>query len=92
MPTFDFKCTSCEKTFEGTISFGSKKKPVCPSCKSKKTEKLLSPPLGIVFKGSGFYKTDSTARKDVKDKSEIKDIKEAPKVDSPKPSNTTKNT
>jgi putative FmdB family regulatory protein len=61
MPTFDFRCKKCEKPFEATIPFGSKQKPKCPSCGAKTTEKLLTPPLGIHFKGSGFYKTDSRA-------------------------------
>lgn len=58
MPTFDFTCTACKSVFEKTLSFGVKTKPACPECGSKKTEKMLSMP-GIVFKGSGFYKTDS---------------------------------
>ena len=58
MPTFDFHCTACDTTFEKTLPFGSKGKPACPHCKSKKTEKLISMP-GIAFKGTGFYKTDS---------------------------------
>lgn len=60
MPTFDFTCTACKSVFEKTLSFGVKTKPACPECGSKKTEKMLSMP-GIVFKGSGFYKTDSTS-------------------------------
>lgn len=59
MPTFDFRCTKCAAVFESAIPFGSKKRPPCPACKHKKTEKLLSAP-GIVFKGSGFYKTDAS--------------------------------
>ncbi len=61
MPTFDFKCTACEQIFEKTLPFGSKGKPSCLHCGSKKTEKLLSMP-GIAFKGSGFYKTDSRTK------------------------------
>lgn len=60
MPRFDFRCSTCQTVFEAAISFGSKKTPACPACGSKKTEKLLTPP-GIVFKGSGWYKTDSRA-------------------------------
>jgi putative FmdB family regulatory protein len=89
MPTFDFKCSNCDVTFEGTIPFGSKKKPVCPSCGSKKTEKLLSPPMGIVFKGSGFYKTDSSPKEKAPAEPAKDTPKQAPKADSPA-SNTTK--
>lgn len=58
MPTFDFCCATCNSLFEKTLPFGSKTKPACPECGSKKTEKQLSMP-SIAFKGSGFYKTDS---------------------------------
>ncbi len=58
MPTFDFRCLSCEAVFEHMVPFGKKATPVCPSCGKKKTEKLLTPPA-VVFKGAGWYKTDS---------------------------------
>jgi len=75
MPTFDFQCTKGH-TFEASIAFGSKKKPACPTCKAP-SKKLLSPPLGIHFKGSGFYKTDSTPKE--------KPAIEPPKKDESKP-------
>jgi putative FmdB family regulatory protein len=59
MPTFDFQCEKCGNVFEDSIAFGAKTFPSCPACGGKKIEKLLAPPLGIHFKGSGFYKTDS---------------------------------
>lgn len=75
MPTFDFRCSACQTLFEATLTFGSKKKPLCPACGSKKTEKLMTPPLGIHFKGSGFYKTDSAP----------KNVDTQPKTAPPKP-------
>lgn len=65
MPRFDFLCQSCKITFEGSLPFGSKHIPPCPACKSKKVERLLTPPLGIVFKGDGFYKTDTRGKEKV---------------------------
>ena len=62
MPTFDFKCLKCEATFEYARPFGSTEKPKCTECSSKRTEKLISTPA-VHFKGSGFYKTDSTPKK-----------------------------
>lgn len=61
MPTFDFKCLQCDHIFEFSRAFGNKTKPTCPECKAKKTEKLMSPPM-VVFKGEGFYKTDSVKK------------------------------
>lgn len=60
MPTFDFRCRTCDHTFEFTRPFGSDAKPTCPACDSQKTEKLFSPPA-VHFKGSGWYKTDARA-------------------------------
>ncbi len=57
MPTFDFQCDVCGHTFEESLPFGSKAKPACPVCKGKMVMKLISPPT-VVFKGTGFYKTD----------------------------------
>ena len=61
MPTFDFAWAKCHQHFEAIVPFGTKKFPACPACGSVKIEKLLSMP-GIAFKGSGFYKTDSSAK------------------------------
>lgn len=58
MPRFDFACKKCAAVFEESLPFGSTKKPACPACGSRAVEKLITPP-GIVFKGSGWYKTDS---------------------------------
>ncbi len=55
MPLFDFRCRDCSVTFEFERPFGSKARPACPACRSRKTEKMLTPPA-IQFKGKGFYK------------------------------------
>jgi putative FmdB family regulatory protein len=88
MPRFDFICRSCCFLFEETLPFGSSKLPSCPQCKSKKTEKQLTVP-GIVFKGKGFYKTDSR-RKDSKDSKETKESKDAKSATEPKKPDATK--
>ncbi|NOS66970.1 MAG: zinc ribbon domain-containing protein [Candidatus Peribacteraceae bacterium] len=58
MPTFDFQCKKCNHIFEFARAFGSDVKPACPTCSSKRVEKLIAPPA-VHFKGSGWYKTDS---------------------------------
>jgi putative FmdB family regulatory protein len=57
MPTYEYACTSCGHHLEVVQSFSEEPLTVCPSC-SGKLRKVFSP-IGIVFKGSGFYKTDS---------------------------------
>jgi putative FmdB family regulatory protein len=82
MPLFDFTCTKCGNVFEFLRSFGSKAKPPCPACGSKKTEKKIAPPA-VHFKGSGFYKTDSVPSKPKKapEKKESKPAAEESKKD-----------
>src|SRR3989344_6002057 len=56
MPLFDFECLGCRHSFEKEHP-RNVPHPPCPLCGGK-TEKLISPPP-IIFKGGGFYKTDS---------------------------------
>ncbi len=57
MPNYDFQCTACDLAFRKSLPFGSKDVPSCPKCKAR-SQKVVKPPMTI-FKGSGFYKTDS---------------------------------
>jgi putative FmdB family regulatory protein len=58
MPTYDYECKACGKTFEvfQPISEAPKKK--CPACGKSRLERLIGPGAGFIFKGSGFYITD----------------------------------
>ena len=58
MPTYHFRCTACSKETDLKLPFGSSDKPSCPDC-GKPMDKFIVPPM-VHFKGSGFYKTDST--------------------------------
>ncbi|HET7530818.1 MAG TPA: FmdB family zinc ribbon protein [Mycobacteriales bacterium] len=57
MPTYQYACTSCGERLEVVQKFSDDPLTVCPTCHGK-LRKLFSP-VGVVFKGSGFYKTDS---------------------------------
>lgn len=59
MPIYEYKCNSCNKSFEHWQS-GFEEDPNlgCQFCDSKDIAKQIHAP-GIVFKGQGFYKTDS---------------------------------
>jgi putative FmdB family regulatory protein len=59
MPTYQYACTECDHTFEAFQSFAENPLTECPVCKGK-IRKVYSA-VGVVFKGSGFYKTDSVA-------------------------------
>src|SRR3954454_8588352 len=57
MPTYQNACTECGHAFEQFQSFSEDALTVCPSC-SGRLRKVYNA-VGVVFKGSGFYRTDS---------------------------------
>lgn len=59
MPVYQYACTDCGEQLEVHQSFTDDSLTVCPNC-SGRLRKILSP-VGVVFKGSGFYRTDSRA-------------------------------
>ncbi len=58
MPTYDYVCDGCGHAFELFQSMTDEVKKTCPKCKKKKLRRLIGSGGAIVFKGSGFYKTD----------------------------------
>ncbi len=58
MPTYDYVCDACEHQFELFQSITASPKRKCPECGRLKLRRLIGPGAAIVFKGSGFYKTD----------------------------------
>jgi putative FmdB family regulatory protein len=62
MPTYAYTCTDCDHGFEQVQSFSDDALTVCPQCQGR-LRKLFNA-VGVVFKGSGFYKTDSRASSD----------------------------
>ena len=59
MPTYQYACTECSHTFEQFQSFSEDALSECPTCQGR-LRKLYNA-VGVVFKGSGFYRTDSRA-------------------------------
>ena len=57
MPTYQYACTECGHAFEQVQSFSDDALTVCPVC-SGRLRKVFNA-VGVVFKGSGFYRTDS---------------------------------
>lgn len=57
MPIYTYRCDNCGVQFERMQSFNDAPLTRCPEC-SKKTLRKVYLPVGIVFKGSGFYATD----------------------------------
>lgn len=59
MPTYEYRCADCGASLEVVQSFSDDPLTVCPTCGGTLKKKFNA--VGIAFKGSGFYKTDSRA-------------------------------
>jgi putative FmdB family regulatory protein len=57
VPTYQYSCTQCGHFFEQFQSFSDDSLTVCPECQGQ-LRKVFNA-VGVVFKGSGFYRTDS---------------------------------
>ncbi|WP_432072344.1 FmdB family zinc ribbon protein [Streptomyces wuyuanensis] len=57
MPTYQYQCTACGEGLEAVQKFTDDALTECPSCQGR-LKKVFSA-VGIVFKGSGFYRNDS---------------------------------
>lgn len=57
MPTYEYRCESCGRTFEEFHNMNDTAPRKCPECGGK-AEKMIGTGSGIIFKGSGFYATD----------------------------------
>ncbi len=58
MPTYEYECKTCGKTFEVFQSMSDPAIESCPEC-GKPVRRLIGGGTGVIFKGTGFYKNDS---------------------------------
>lgn len=58
MPVYAYRCESCGVQFERHQSFNDPTLKRCPECNTNSLRKVIGP-VGVVFKGSGFYATDN---------------------------------
>jgi putative FmdB family regulatory protein len=93
MPIYTYRCENCGVQFEREQSYSDEPLKICPECRKKSLKKVISP-VGVIFKGSGFYSTDHkspsgsaaapASKKDEKKpeaKSESKETKPAEKTE-----------
>ncbi len=57
MPTYDYACTECAHNFEAVQAFTDDALTSCPQCQGRLRKVFGN--VGVVFKGSGFYRNDS---------------------------------
>ena len=60
MPTYQYACTECGHSFDIVQSFSDDSLSVCPECGGR-LRKVFNA-VGVVFKGSGFYRTDNRGK------------------------------
>ena len=58
MPIYTYRCEHCGVQFDRRQKFSDEPLTVCPECETETLRKVYLP-VGIVFKGSGFYATDN---------------------------------
>lgn len=71
MPTYEYECTSCGHVFEAFQSISEEPIRACPEC-GNTVRRLISGGTGVIFKGSGFYVTDSKKGSSSSEKKEKK--------------------
>jgi len=97
MPLYDYRCRACSKVTEVRHGFRESYDGVCPECGGSLAR--VFNPAGIVFKGSGFYVTDSRKSSSTSESSSSSSKSDAPaksdgaaKADAPAASSETKKT
>jgi len=81
VPTYQYACTTCGHRLEAVQSFADEPLTVCPECEGR-LRKLFNS-VGVVFKGSGFYRTDSRSEsKPSTETSSSSSTDSSPKIDS----------
>ncbi|TVQ96496.1 MAG: zinc ribbon domain-containing protein [Spirochaetaceae bacterium] len=62
MPTYDYECKGCGHSFDVFQGMTDEPLTLCPECGKKQLRRLIGGGVGIIFKGSGFYVTDSKSK------------------------------
>ena len=76
MPIYDYLCDHCGHAFSAVRSFTDPPVEICPNCGKRPRRLILAP--AIVFKGSGWYKTDSRSTRKAAESGAEGDAKPSP--------------
>jgi putative FmdB family regulatory protein len=61
VPTYSYRCANCDFAFDQHQAFTDDSLTLCPNCGEAQLRKVFNA-IGVSFKGSGFYRTDSRAK------------------------------
>ncbi|MFJ9522607.1 FmdB family zinc ribbon protein [Kitasatospora sp. NPDC101801] len=87
MPTYQYQCTECGTGLEAVQKFSDDALTTCPECQGR-LRKVFSA-VGVVFKGSGFYRTDSRSSSSSSVSSSTSSTSSAPAASTPAPAAST---
>jgi len=59
MPSYDYRCKQCGHSFEELQSMMDPALTTCPACGTENLQRLIGGGMGVIYKGSGYYITDS---------------------------------
>lgn len=72
MPIYEYECLRCESTFERRQGFHEPPASACPTCGAE--ARRVYRPIGVIFKGPGFYITDSRPKPKEESSSAASDV------------------
>jgi len=90
VPTYEYRCSACDHSFELFQSIKARSVRKCPQCGKLKVKRLIGIGAGVIFKGNGFYQTDYRSESYRKAAEKDKPAKVDKKIDSTKDSGKTK--
>ncbi|MCL1800833.1 MAG: FmdB family transcriptional regulator [Promicromonosporaceae bacterium] len=90
MPTYAYRCSDCGHGFDIRQSFSDDALTVCPQCDGRLHKEYGS--VGITFKGSGFYRTDSRSGSSVPSTPKKPGVPSSSETPKAKPASETKST
>ncbi len=85
MPTYDYKCKTCDKVFEHFQAMKDEPLKECLCEKKGEVTRMISGGTGIIFKGSGFYVTDYKKNSDGESSASVSTTPTTPAATTPAP-------
>ena len=76
MPIYEYECKNCSNRFEKLQPITADPIKICPNCGEEKVRRVIQP-VGVIFKGSGWYVTDYARKESKTESKETKETKDS---------------